>query len=178
MCRAKQPPTLQSAYVRSGGVLDEHHVTVQSMEVLCGLCQQPRDNKRMVFCTCCDRAYHLKCLDPPMSRIPNEWFCSPMCASVVKMKCELCDSASNDDQMLLCDGCDRGYHMYCLPVPLTAVPEGDWFCHPCAQSRGLVAPPVTATVESRATSAGAPHDSSDSNESRVVPLITPRPRAV
>jgi hypothetical protein len=171
MCRAKQPPTLQSAYVRSGGVLDEHHVTVQSMEVLCGLCQQPRDNKRMVFCTCCDRAYHLKCLDPPMSRIPNEWFCSPMCASVVKMKCEMCDSASNDDQMLLCDGCDRGYHMYCLPVPLTAVPEGDWFCHPCAQSRGLVAPPVTATVESRATSADAPHDSSDSNESRVVPLI-------
>eukprot|EP00029_Vermamoeba_vermiformis_P011993 TRINITY_DN6800_c0_g1_i1.p1 TRINITY_DN6800_c0_g1~~TRINITY_DN6800_c0_g1_i1.p1 ORF type:complete len:1355 (+),score=587.22 TRINITY_DN6800_c0_g1_i1:74-4138(+) len=171
MCRAKQPPALQSAYVRSGGVLDEHHVTVQSMEVVCGLCQQPRDNKRMVFCTCCDRAYHLKCLDPPMSRIPNEWFCSPMCASVIKMKCELCSSASDDDKMLLCDGCDRGYHMYCLPTPLTAVPEGDWFCPSCAQSRGLVAPQSSTKDESRVESHAVSTAPDSDTEARVVPLI-------
>ncbi len=143
------------------------------MEVICGLCQQPRDNKRMVFCTCCDRAYHLKCLDPPMSRIPNEWFCSPMCASVIKMKCELCDSASDDDKMLLCDGCDGGYHMYCLPTPLTAVPEGDWFCPSCAQSRGLVAPSSTNTASRAESNTVAPSsaDTSDSTEARVVPLI-------
>ena len=34
--------------------------------------------------------------------------------------------------MLLCDGCDDGWHMYCLPIKLTEVPEDDWFCMDCA----------------------------------------------
>ena len=33
--------------------------------------------------------------------------------------------------MLLCDGCDHGYHMYCLRPPLADIPEGDWFCYDC-----------------------------------------------
>ena len=34
--------------------------------------------------------------------------------------------------MLLCDGCDDGWHMYYLPTKLTEVPEDDWFCMGCA----------------------------------------------
>ena len=33
--------------------------------------------------------------------------------------------------MLLCDKCNKGYHIYCLPVPLSAIPDGDWFCDTC-----------------------------------------------
>ena len=33
--------------------------------------------------------------------------------------------------MLLCDGCDDGWHLYCLPDPLAEVPEEDWFCMEC-----------------------------------------------
>lgn len=33
--------------------------------------------------------------------------------------------------MLLCDGCDRGFHMSCLKPPLKNVPKGDWFCKDC-----------------------------------------------
>ena len=33
--------------------------------------------------------------------------------------------------MLLCDGCDRGYHIYCLKPPLKKVPRSDWFCSDC-----------------------------------------------
>ena len=33
--------------------------------------------------------------------------------------------------MLLCDGCDRGFHMYCLKPPVKKVPEGDWYCVDC-----------------------------------------------
>jgi len=33
--------------------------------------------------------------------------------------------------MLLCDGCDKGTHMYCLTPPLREVPQGDWFCPDC-----------------------------------------------
>ena len=35
--------------------------------------------------------------------------------------------------MLLCGGCDAGYHMTCLDPELTVVPEGDWFCHACCK---------------------------------------------
>lgn len=30
----------------------------------------------------------------------------------------------NQDQLLFCDDCDRGYHMYCLKPPMTQPPEG------------------------------------------------------
>lgn len=33
--------------------------------------------------------------------------------------------------MLLCDGCDVGYHIHCLAPPLEDIPDGDWFCHAC-----------------------------------------------
>ena len=33
--------------------------------------------------------------------------------------------------MLLCAGCDHGYHTYCLKPPLKEVPDGDWFCYDC-----------------------------------------------
>ena len=34
--------------------------------------------------------------------------------------------------MLLCDGCDKGFHTYC-PVPaIEEIPDGDWFCSKCS----------------------------------------------
>ena len=35
------------------------------------------------------------------------------------------------EEMLLCDECDGGFHIYCLRPPLRAVPEGDWVCQRC-----------------------------------------------
>lgn len=37
----------------------------------------------------------------------------------------------DEEKMLLCDGCDRGFHMYCLKPVLKKVPQGNWFCHDC-----------------------------------------------
>lgn len=45
--------------------------------------------------------------------------------------CEECLKGDNDDQMLLCDECDRGFHMYCLRPKATTVPPGNWFCPLC-----------------------------------------------
>lgn len=38
-----------------------------------------------------------------------------------KWGCEFCKGTAHDDQLLLCDSCDRGYHTYCLSPPLEAV---------------------------------------------------------
>ena len=42
--------------------------------------------------------------------------------------------------MLLCDGCDRGHHMYCLKPKLKAVPKGDWFCNDCKPKERMRSP--------------------------------------
>ncbi|XP_068125459.1 lysine-specific demethylase 5B [Hyperolius riggenbachi] len=45
--------------------------------------------------------------------------------------CLLCGSGSDEDRLLLCDGCDDSYHTFCLIPPLNDVPKGDWRCPKC-----------------------------------------------
>ncbi|CAH1403993.1 unnamed protein product [Nezara viridula] len=45
--------------------------------------------------------------------------------------CQFCHSGDNEDKLLLCDGCDKGYHTYCFKPKMENIPEGDWFCHQC-----------------------------------------------
>ncbi|XP_063642583.1 bromodomain adjacent to zinc finger domain protein 2A isoform X17 [Pan troglodytes] len=57
--------------------------------------------------------------------------------SVNKVTCLVCRKGDNDEFLLLCDGCDRGCHIYCHRPKMEAVPEGDWFCTVClAQVEG------------------------------------------
>lgn len=45
--------------------------------------------------------------------------------------CEVCGRGDNGLSMLLCDGCDTGYHTFCLDPPLKSIPKYDWFCAQC-----------------------------------------------
>jgi hypothetical protein len=45
--------------------------------------------------------------------------------------CTECGSGDNDEQMLLCDLCDKGYHIFCLDPPLKSIPKTDWYCPNC-----------------------------------------------
>uniref|UniRef100_A0A4W5L229 [histone H3]-trimethyl-L-lysine(4) demethylase n=1 Tax=Hucho hucho TaxID=62062 RepID=A0A4W5L229_9TELE len=45
--------------------------------------------------------------------------------------CLVCGSGSEEDRLLLCDGCDDSYHTFCLIPPLHDVPKGDWRCPKC-----------------------------------------------
>ncbi|KAK1614321.1 hypothetical protein QYE76_019838 [Lolium multiflorum] len=47
------------------------------------------------------------------------------------VRCEACGSGDDADELLLCDGCDRGVHIFCLRPILPRVPAGDWFCPSC-----------------------------------------------
>ncbi|XP_067170265.1 bromodomain adjacent to zinc finger domain protein 2A [Apteryx mantelli] len=51
--------------------------------------------------------------------------------SVNKVTCLVCRRGDDDEHLLLCDGCDRGCHLYCHRPKMTEVPEGDWFCSVC-----------------------------------------------
>lgn len=51
--------------------------------------------------------------------------------SIMKANCQFCHSGDNEDKLLLCDGCDKGYHTYCFKPKMENIPEGDWYCYEC-----------------------------------------------
>ncbi|ETE59032.1 Bromodomain adjacent to zinc finger domain protein 1A, partial [Ophiophagus hannah] len=51
--------------------------------------------------------------------------------SILNTRCKMCRKKGDAESMVLCDGCDRGYHIYCIRPKLKAVPDGDWFCPEC-----------------------------------------------
>ena len=78
-------------------------------------------------------------LDPPP--LEEDWQMTedPLDAVV----CHVCADGGDEDQMLLCDECPRGFHLYCLDPPLSAIPDGRWVCAVCQQAgRGILSPPV------------------------------------
>ncbi|KAK1374392.1 Lysine-specific demethylase rbr-2 [Heracleum sosnowskyi] len=48
--------------------------------------------------------------------------------------CEQCRSGLHGEVMLLCDRCNKGWHMYCLSPPLKQIPAGNWYCFDCLNS--------------------------------------------
>ena len=51
--------------------------------------------------------------------------------SLLNTKCRICRRKNDPDKMLLCDGCDRGHHLYCLKPKLKKIPDDDWYCTEC-----------------------------------------------
>jgi len=48
--------------------------------------------------------------------------------------CFVCREKKGAATMLLCDHCQRGWHMTCLILPLLTLPPGDWICPHCWRS--------------------------------------------
>ncbi|KZC06179.1 Bromodomain adjacent to zinc finger domain protein 1A [Dufourea novaeangliae] len=56
--------------------------------------------------------------------------------SALNAQCFICRRRKDAEKMLLCDGCNKGHHLYCLKPKLaasifSAVPDGDWYCKSC-----------------------------------------------
>ncbi|XP_044487999.1 probable Histone-lysine N-methyltransferase ATXR5 isoform X2 [Mangifera indica] len=49
--------------------------------------------------------------------------------------CEQCGSGERPDELLLCDKCDKGFHMKCLRPIVVRIPIGSWLCTNCSGQR-------------------------------------------
>lgn len=57
--------------------------------------------------------------------------------SALLARCRVCRRQKDSENMLLCDSCNQGHHLYCLKPKLKAVPAGEWFCDKCLQQKEL-----------------------------------------
>eukprot|EP00731_Ephydatia_muelleri_P030978 Em0022g492a len=96
-----------------------------------GTAKQNRDREpeELVSCHECGNSGHPTCLKYSLDlveRIRAEpWLCLEC------KKCMVCGQAANADDLLICDACDKGFHMECLDPPLGELPEGCWICPVC-----------------------------------------------
>ncbi|XP_034237090.1 supporter of activation of yellow protein isoform X2 [Thrips palmi] len=116
------------------GALDSQEGEVERPDAVCRVCNGDRLKNKLgraeplVHCASCEKSGHLSCLDltvDMMSHIRKyAWHCTDC------KLCAQCNDTADEDKMLFCDMCDRGYHIYC--VGLRKVPEGRWHCKECA----------------------------------------------
>lgn len=84
-------------------------------------------------------------LDPPTWNPPSRDYMNKA------LPCQMCKSAIIEvDTALVCDACERGYHLKCLQCNPKSIPKGDWqewHCHKCLTiSNGKPLPPKYGRV--------------------------------
>mmetsp|Transcript_8549 Transcript_8549/g.25542 ORF Transcript_8549/g.25542 Transcript_8549/m.25542 type:complete len:656 (+) Transcript_8549:191-2158(+) len=112
-------------------------------------CAKCGDGDDLLCCDSCPLSYHIECLEPPLTEMPEgKWRCPP-CTNMYQKSgyvnmsaqvkdedtCRLCGIGG---QLMWCDSCPNVFHLGCLDPPLLEVPDGDWFCSDCNVVRPLV----------------------------------------
>lgn len=79
---------------------------------------------RFVECAGCRSCGHPSCLDMPEAMLRAAKGYAWMCMEC--KPCSCCSKLDQEDKMMFCDLCDRGYHTFC--VGLESLPQGVWVC--------------------------------------------------
>ncbi|XP_026278088.1 supporter of activation of yellow protein isoform X1 [Frankliniella occidentalis] len=116
------------------GTVDNQEEVVDRPNAVCRVCNGDKLKNKLgrpealIHCASCEKSGHLSCLDLTVDMMPHirkySWHCTDC------KLCAQCNDTADEDKMLFCDMCDRGYHIYC--VGLRKVPEGRWHCKECA----------------------------------------------
>ena len=123
--------------ISTGTILEPEELTQEELlntflnNIVCKSCGGSDEEQNLLLCDGCDVAVHIHCLDPPLTEIPEgDYFCSD-CAQEF-LYCEKCGSGEAGEKMVVCDGCDKSWHIYCLKNKLDKLPEGtEWYCDDC-----------------------------------------------
>jgi len=59
-------------------------------------------------------------------------------SSFDSISCKVCQSKENEGEMLLCDGCDKGFHLWCLVPKRKTIPKEDWYCKVCKKENNRI----------------------------------------
>lgn len=78
----------------------------------CLLCDTADRLNELLTCATCGSYFHSSCLSLPVDLVQNPmtrfgWQC-PECKC-----CQICKQFGDDGQMIVCESCDKSYHVYC-----------------------------------------------------------------
>nr|XP_023675244.1 tyrosine-protein kinase BAZ1B [Paramormyrops kingsleyae]XP_023675245.1 tyrosine-protein kinase BAZ1B [Paramormyrops kingsleyae]XP_023675246.1 tyrosine-protein kinase BAZ1B [Paramormyrops kingsleyae] len=51
--------------------------------------------------------------------------------SAENARCKVCRKKGEDDKLILCDECNKPFHLFCLRPVLYSIPDGEWLCPAC-----------------------------------------------
>uniref|UniRef100_A0A8C1TWH3 Tyrosine-protein kinase BAZ1B n=1 Tax=Cyprinus carpio TaxID=7962 RepID=A0A8C1TWH3_CYPCA len=51
--------------------------------------------------------------------------------SAENARCKVCRRKGEDDKLILCDECNKAFHLFCLRPALYRIPAGEWLCPAC-----------------------------------------------
>ena len=71
----------------------------------------------------------LPILDPSLH--PDRFYRGP------NLHCRVCGCTNRAGKFIMCDKCNKGYHIWCLEPPLMRVPEGSLMCSRHSSTFGL-----------------------------------------
>nr|CAD7392892.1 unnamed protein product [Timema cristinae] len=113
---------------------DKEKEKLRDATATCKVCSGDQNKNKeskpelLIHCGQCTSSSHPSCLDLTLDMVPHikryNWQCTD-CKTCIQ-----CKDPADEDKMLFCDMCDRGYHIYC--VGLRRVPSGRWHCKECA----------------------------------------------
>ncbi|GAA5851137.1 hypothetical protein JCM3766R1_006580 [Sporobolomyces carnicolor] len=113
----------------------------------CAFCggtrERNKDHRRedMVSCYECGSSGHPTCLEWDDARLVKKvqgyaWLCQEC------KRCEVCDEKGDDNDIMFCDSCDRGWHRQHLTPPLAQIPRGKWTCPTCVKEANFFDAPL------------------------------------
>ncbi|XP_040468858.1 tyrosine-protein kinase BAZ1B isoform X3 [Falco naumanni] len=77
--------------------------------------------------------------------------------SAENARCKVCRKKGEDDKLILCDECNKAFHLFCLRPALYEIPDGEWQCPACQ--------PSTARRNSRGRNYAEDSDEDEDEES-------------